>query len=142
MSIAQDPVAVTEPTNGLVPTTAQPTHETTEKSMTTTPVKEPVPAQTLGLAAQPPKSSLDMASMSSSTDPTADFTGDVETDNKLPSQETLKKIENVILLDKDGKGVPFKSLYTGPNVPRRVLVIFIRHFFCGVSSPYRTTTLP
>lgn len=62
-----------------------------------------------------------------------DFKGEVQTTNELPRPELLKKIEGYMVLDKHGKTHPFRSLYTGPNVPRRVLVIFIRHFFCGVS---------
>jgi hypothetical protein len=65
-------------------------------------------------------------------DSTAEFEGDVNTNNDLPTQATLKEIENLPLLDKDGKSIPFKNLYTGPGVTRRVLIIFIRHFFCGV----------
>jgi hypothetical protein len=65
-------------------------------------------------------------------DSTVEFEGDVNTNNDLPTQATLKKIENLPILDKDGKSIPFKNLYTGPGVTRRVLIIFIRHFFCGV----------
>lgn len=63
-----------------------------------------------------------------------DFQGDVQTNNKLPSPETLQELEKYTVLDESGKSHPFKSLYTGPNVARRVLIIFIRHFFCGVSA--------
>lgn len=62
-----------------------------------------------------------------------DFNGAVESNNELPSIETLRKIENYVVLDRDGKTHPFKSLYTGKHVARRVLIIFVRHFFCGVS---------
>lgn len=68
-------------------------------------------------------------------DGTAEFEGDVNTNNDLPTQATLKQIENLAVLDKDGKSIPFKNLYTGPGVTRRVLIIFIRHFFCGVRPP-------
>ncbi|GKT60548.1 peroxiredoxin family protein [Colletotrichum tofieldiae] len=61
----------------------------------------------------------------------ADFEGEVQTNNDLPTPETLKKIENYVVLDRHGKSHTFKSLYSGRNVARRVLVIFIRHFFCG-----------
>jgi hypothetical protein len=61
-----------------------------------------------------------------------DFEGELATNNELPSADLIKKIEDYIVLDKDGKSHTFKSLYSGPNVPRRVLVIFVRHFFCGV----------
>ncbi|EGU82804.1 hypothetical protein FOXB_06607 [Fusarium oxysporum f. sp. conglutinans Fo5176] len=60
-----------------------------------------------------------------------DFEGELATNNDLPSAETLKKIENYIVLDRHGKSHPFKTLYTGSNVARRVLIIFVRHFFCG-----------
>lgn len=64
-----------------------------------------------------------------------DFAGDVQTNNSLPTPETLRKLEQYTVLDESGKSRPFKSLYTGPNVARRVLIIFVRHFFCGVSGP-------
>ncbi|KAF4963776.1 hypothetical protein FSARC_8259 [Fusarium sarcochroum] len=60
-----------------------------------------------------------------------DFEGELATNNDIPSVATLKKIENYIVLDRHGKSHPFKSLYTGSNVARRVLIIFVRHFFCG-----------
>ncbi|KAK2004222.1 hypothetical protein LX36DRAFT_480297 [Colletotrichum falcatum] len=61
----------------------------------------------------------------------ADFEGEIQTNNDLPTPQTLKKIENYVVLDRHGKSHSFKSLYTGRNVARRVLVIFVRHFFCG-----------
>lgn len=61
-----------------------------------------------------------------------DFEGEIHTTNELPSPELIKKIDDYIVLDKHGKSYTFKSLYSGTNVARRVLVIFIRHFFCGV----------
>ncbi|KAJ8112942.1 hypothetical protein ONZ43_g5269 [Nemania bipapillata] len=61
-----------------------------------------------------------------------DFTGEVETDNGVPSLKTLRAIEDYVVLDNVGKTHPFKSLYSGHNVARRMLIIFVRHFFCGV----------
>lgn len=88
---------------------------------------------TKGDSADDIKLSLDTSnSRDSSLDPTKDFTGDLDTNNMLPTMSTIHNVEDFQVLDKDGKSRPFKSLYTGPNVPRRVLVIFIRHFFCGV----------
>jgi hypothetical protein len=83
-----------------------------------------------------PKTSLDTNSASSkkSVDNTAEFNGEIDTDNTIPSPEMLRRVADLPVLDKDGKSRPFKSLYSGPNVARRVLVIFVRHFFCGVSS--------
>lgn len=65
--------------------------------------------------------------------PPPDFQGEVETNNELPTPETLRKIESYTVLDADGKSHTFKSLYAGHNVARRVMIIFVRHFFCGVS---------
>ena len=65
----------------------------------------------------------------------ADFQGEVMTNDELPSAETIRRIENYIVLDRHGKTHTFRSLYTGRSVARRVLVIFVRHFFCGVSRP-------
>lgn len=62
-----------------------------------------------------------------------DFEGSVDSNNELPSAETMRKIEDYVVLDRDGKSHTFKSLYTGNHVARRVLIIFVRHFFCGVS---------
>lgn len=71
-----------------------------------------------------------------------DFQGEVLTNDELPSPETVRKIENYIVLDRHGKTHTFKSLYTGRNVARRVLIIFVRHFFCGVSVIYIFQTGP
>jgi hypothetical protein len=81
-----------------------------------------------------PKISLDTSSTvtNNAADPTAEFIGEVDTDNTIPSQGLLRKVANYQVLDRDGRSRPFKSLYSGPMVPRRVLVIFVRHFFCGV----------
>jgi hypothetical protein len=77
-----------------------------------------------------PKTSIDTEHHT--VDNTVEFAGDVNTNNEIPSQEVLRKVESMLVLDKDGKTRPFKTLYSGPNVARRVLIIFIRHFFCGV----------
>lgn len=86
---------------------------------------------------EPPKTSIDtpIPSHSSCDSSPIEFNGDVNTNNAIPTQEDLKKIESLTVLDRDGKVVPFKSIYTGTNVARRVLIIFIRHFFCGVRPP-------
>ncbi|KAI1327329.1 hypothetical protein F5Y16DRAFT_198823 [Xylariaceae sp. FL0255] len=68
-----------------------------------------------------------------------DFQGEVQTNNEIPTQEDLKGIENYTVLDRDGKTRPFKSLYSGRNVPRRVLIIFVRHFFCDNCQEYLRT---
>ncbi|KAI9163049.1 fmHP [Paramyrothecium foliicola] len=68
-----------------------------------------------------------------------DFEGELATNDELPSPALIKQIENYIVLDKDGRSHTFKSLYSGRNASRRVLVIFIRHFFCGNCQDYLRT---
>lgn len=72
--------------------------------------------------------------------PAGDFQGEVMSNDELPSPETIRRVEDYIVLDRHGKTHTFKSLYTGRHVARRVLVIFVRHFFCGVSLLISTTT--
>ncbi|KAL2268748.1 hypothetical protein VTJ83DRAFT_3594 [Remersonia thermophila] len=68
-----------------------------------------------------------------------DFEGNVETSHELPTLETLRKIDNYVVLDSDGKSHTFRSLYTGRHAARRVLIIFVRHFFCGNCQEYLRT---
>lgn len=65
-----------------------------------------------------------------------DFAGNVDSNNDLPLPDTIRKIDNYIVLDRDGKSHTFRSLYTGRHVARRVLVIFVRHFYCGNCQDY------
>lgn len=83
-----------------------------------------------------PEPTKDAAAPSIDVDTTKpeDFEGQVATSAELPSREVLDKIADYVVLDRHGKTHTFKSLYTGPNVARRVLIIFVRHFFCGVRS--------
>lgn len=67
-----------------------------------------------------------------------DFQGEVLSNDELPSPEVISRIGEYIVLDRHGKSHTFKSLYTGRNVARRVLLIFVRHFFCGVSFQHST----
>lgn len=68
-----------------------------------------------------------------------DFDGAVDTNHDLPTPETLRKIDKYVVLDRDGRSHTFRSLYTGRHVARRVLIIFVRHFFCGVGNPFPLT---
>lgn len=61
-----------------------------------------------------------------------DFSGSVDSNHDLPTPATIRKIDNYVVLDRDGKSHTFRSLYTGRHTARRVLIIFIRHFYCGV----------
>lgn len=62
-----------------------------------------------------------------------DFEGDVKVSSKLPTVADLQKVADLPVLDADGQSQPFKNLYSGSKAAQRVLLIFVRHFFCGVS---------
>lgn len=73
-----------------------------------------------------------------------DFEGDVKVSSKLPTVADLKRVADLPVLDADGQSQPFKNIYSSPKAAQRVLLIFVRHFFCGVSaslpqSLYETT---
>ncbi|KAL4880258.1 hypothetical protein BJY04DRAFT_79578 [Aspergillus karnatakaensis] len=56
--------------------------------------------------------------------------------DKLPSLATQAEIANYTVLDREGKEIPFRSLYSGPNATDRTLIILVRHFFCGSCQEY------
>lgn len=88
-----------------------------------------------------PGSSLNKNNMAVK-DPSADFKGDIKVNNNPPTKGDLEKVSGLPVLDKNGKKYTFKSLYAdNQNGPRRVLIIFIRHFFCGVWPPVTTSSL-
>lgn len=62
-----------------------------------------------------------------------EFEGTLDVNNDVPSEKDLKRVEDLLVLDAKGQSRPFKELYMAPLVAPRQLVIFIRHFFCGVS---------
>ena len=66
--------------------------------------------------------------------PPADFKGDLKVDDKLPTEKELAKAGEIEVFDSEKKAHKFSSLYKkNDGTPRRCLIIFIRHFFCGVS---------
>ena len=52
----------------------------------------------------------------------------------LPSNEALEIFDDddLCVLDGESQRRPFKDLYSGPNTTDKVLIVFIRHFFCSV----------
>lgn len=60
---------------------------------------------------------------------------EVPSNDKPPSVDTIRKVEDYTVFDNKGQKHSFKSIYSGSDSTERVLVIFIRHFFCGVSFP-------
>lgn len=51
----------------------------------------------------------------------------------IPTAETLTAVWELPVRDRTGKRVPFRDVVAGPDAAPRVLVIFIRHWFCPVS---------
>ncbi|KAI9866115.1 MAG: hypothetical protein M1813_001676 [Trichoglossum hirsutum] len=64
-------------------------------------------------------------------DPLADSQGDAAVSDDIPTQEVLDKAADLPVLDVDGSSRPFRSLYSQGGVARRVLIVFVRQFFCG-----------
>jgi hypothetical protein len=56
--------------------------------------------------------------------------------DELPSATLLSKIASYPVLDRDGKEHKFQDLYAGPDATERTLIVFVRHFFCGVCHPF------
>lgn len=79
------------------------------------------------------------ANVTSASD--AHVVDNTEPDNyALHDASTLQEAGELQLKDENGKEVPFKSLYEGQ--PGRQLIIFIRHFFCGVHHAHHLAVLP
>ncbi|KAI9715386.1 MAG: hypothetical protein M1812_006031 [Candelaria pacifica] len=76
----------------------------------------------------------------SPSDPTSNFEGDIDVNNNLPTAKEISKAGELPILDANGTSHTFKSLYT-PNqgTPKRALIIFVRHFFCGNCQEYLRT---
>jgi hypothetical protein len=52
----------------------------------------------------------------------------------VPSKAVLDRAADLTVDDAQGQAISFKDLYqVEPGHSRRVMIIFIRHFFCGVS---------
>lgn len=71
-----------------------------------------------------------------------DFAGSVRTDNTIPTAATLQRTAELPVLDREGKQHAFQSLYAQPG---QTLVVFVRHFFCGVGlhrTPWPATLSP
>jgi len=51
--------------------------------------------------------------------------------DKIPTTSDLEKIGELLVRNAEGKTLTFREIY-GDSSAERHLVIFIRHFFCGV----------
>lgn len=52
---------------------------------------------------------------------------------ELPDEKTLAEAGEIMIKDKDGGQLALKSLWSGKAQGEKQLIVFIRHFFCGVS---------
>jgi hypothetical protein len=75
-------------------------------------------------------------------EPELDFVGRVDVNDNLPSEKELATAGDLLVLDSKGQSRPFKELYQGEGVAPRQLIIFIRHFFCGVCLSYSSSASP
>lgn len=57
-----------------------------------------------------------------------------------PSASALKAADAIEVFDEEGKKHTFKSIYKRPDLPKRVLVVFVRHFYCCVSHSPQTSS--
>ncbi|MCJ1381832.1 hypothetical protein MMC17_004943 [Xylographa soralifera] len=71
--------------------------------------------------------------------PQGDFDGSLKVSQNLPTPAELAKVAELPLLTVQNESIPFKSLYAGEREGRRVMVIFMRHFFCGNCQEYLRT---
>ncbi|KAL8753505.1 MAG: hypothetical protein Q9184_005403 [Pyrenodesmia sp. 2 TL-2023] len=70
-------------------------------------------------------------------EPTGELNCEIDVDNKPPTKRDLDKVAQLSVLDENGKPHTFKSLYSSDTKEAsRVLIIFIRHFFCGNCQEY------
>ena len=72
-----------------------------------------------------------------------DPAADIDVNNNIPTAADLAKCKDLLVLAADGSSRTFKSLYSGEGVATRQLIIFVRHFFCGVGSlPSTSLSVP
>jgi hypothetical protein len=67
------------------------------------------------------------AQVNSSADSSIDKESNASLD-AIPSQEDVEQIGGFVVQDSNGKPTRFRSIFTGHNSPRRVLMIFIGPF--------------
>jgi len=56
----------------------------------------------------------------------------------LPSTQVQQEAGELTILDEQGTETPFKTLYPDGRTKRH-LIVFIRHFYCGVRHLYLLT---
>lgn len=65
-----------------------------------------------------------------------DFPSILDLNDNPPTEEEISKVADYPVFNIDGQQVPFRSLYENTTEEKKThkkLIIFVRHFFCGVS---------
>ncbi|KAF0317489.1 hypothetical protein GQ607_015241 [Colletotrichum asianum] len=65
-----------------------------------------------------------------------DAVEDLPVTDDLPSTQILAEAADIEVLDQKGQPHLFRSVYDGEGTSSRVVVVFIRHFFCGACQSY------
>ncbi|KAF4123378.1 hypothetical protein GMORB2_6079 [Geosmithia morbida] len=63
----------------------------------------------------------------------------VRASDNVPSAEKLQEIQEHSVLDHRGGSHTLRSIWNGEKATSRVLIIFIRHFYCGLCQDYVQT---
>jgi hypothetical protein len=63
---------------------------------------------------------------------TSDSDAQAGIQSRQPSGEVIVQAGEVTIYDAEAKPILFKSLYNTDGQNKGVIIIFIRHFFCGV----------
>lgn len=59
----------------------------------------------------------------------------IQLSDNLPDAKALELAGDIPIFDSEGNSRPFKSIYSGDlAIGKQQMVLFVRHFFCGVSS--------
>lgn len=53
----------------------------------------------------------------------------------LPEKKTVDAAGELLIKDEKGTEIAFKSLYANKPAGEKQLIVFVRHFFCGVCRP-------
>jgi hypothetical protein len=78
--------------------------------------------------------SLDHSSEFASDEALARYPGEIDITDNLPNKATLDEAGDILIYDSEGNSRSFKSLYSGDSaIGDQQLVVFVRHFYCGVS---------
>jgi hypothetical protein len=68
------------------------------------------------------------------------FKDQIDISDNLPDAKTMEQVSEIPIFDSEGNSRPFKSIYSGElAIGEQQMVLFVRHFFCGVSFSFIVT---